>query len=111
MKLKGRQRQLDARERAFQHHLQQARVATARLREAAGEVSPAVIVGAGLATGAIAARLPSRAWSLPLAGVFLFARRAARLPIGRWLLLSLTRKKRHWMARLRASTRSASAPD
>lgn len=109
MKLKGRQRQLDARERAFQHHLEQARAATTRLRQATGETSPALIVGAGLATGAVAARLPSRAWSLPLAAALLLARQAARLPIGRWLLLSLARRRRHWKARLRAGIRPSGA--
>ena len=109
MKMKGRQRQLDARERAFQHHLAQARLASERLRAASGELSPALIIGAGVATGAVAARLPAKTWSLPLAAVLMASRHAARLPIGRWLLLTLTRRRRRWSNRLRAMMRAPAA--
>src|SRR5690606_31455447 len=85
MKLKGRLVQLEARERAFHHHLEKARESTATLHAAARSLSPMVVVGTGLTVGALLARLPSKTWSLPVAGLFVVGRQAARLPVGRWL--------------------------
>ncbi len=107
MKLKGRLVQLEARERAFHHHLEKARESTATLHAAARSLSPMVVVGTGLTVGALLARLPSKTWSLPVAGLFVVGRQAARLPVGRWLLLALTRQKRHWKRKLRGMSAAA----
>ncbi|MFB9067382.1 hypothetical protein [Pseudofulvimonas gallinarii] len=109
MKLKGRLAQLEARERAVHHHLAQARESAAALQAAAHSLPPKLVVGAGLTVGALLARLPAKTWSMPVAGLFVVGRHAAKLPVGRWLLLALTRQKRHWKRKLRGITAAAKA--